>query len=183
MADADDLRTVAHFPTGPHAALARNRLLDAGIHAVVADEFAMTVDPLLGGAINFIKVQVRAADLERAAELLDLEAPAVDAAETDDPTPPDGDEESPESPGEVLVRYAVRAGVLGAVLCPLVPLLSVYSLVQLVRAALHPGPLPPRANRAWYATFAFDAFIIAIWAYFWLRPYAILPPVVDDGPN
>lgn len=180
MADADDLRTVAHFPTEQQAALARNRLLDAGIHAAVADEFAMTADPLLGGAINFIKVQVRAADLERAAELLDLEAPAVDAAEVDDPTPPGDDEDVPESPSEVLVRYAVRSGVLGAVLCPVVPLLSVYSLVQLVRAARYPGPLPPRANRAWYATFVFDAFIIGFWVYFFLRPYAAPLVVADD---
>jgi Putative prokaryotic signal transducing protein len=67
---ADDLRTVATFATPINAALARNALADAGIDAAIADELTLTADPFLGGALGFIKVQVRQSDLERAADVL-----------------------------------------------------------------------------------------------------------------
>ena len=92
---AADLRTVAHYSTAAEAVLARNRLLDAGIQAAVADEFMATADPLLNGAIDFVKVQVRADEFDRAAALLDLDAPAVDDADAADPTPHEADEEFP----------------------------------------------------------------------------------------
>ncbi|MFO0808045.1 MAG: DUF2007 domain-containing protein [Gemmataceae bacterium] len=158
MSDAD-LRTVAHFSTAAEAVLARNLLLDAGIQAVVADEFMVTTDPLLSGAINYIKVQVRADELGRAAAVLDLSAPAVEDADAHDPTPREADEDIPlETKGEALVRYAIRAAVLGLLACP--PLPHIYSLVQLVRVALFYRNLPPRANRAFYVAFVLDVLVI-----------------------
>src|SRR5436309_15065010 len=67
----DDLRTVARFASPAEAAIARNALDAAGIPAWVADELTLTTDPFLSGAVSFIKVQGKAADLERAEAVLD----------------------------------------------------------------------------------------------------------------
>jgi Putative prokaryotic signal transducing protein len=163
---SDDLRTVARYARPAEAAIARNSLEAAGISAWIADELTLTADPFLSGAVNFIKVQVRAGDLERAVEVL-AEVPgpvAPDAHEHDgDPDGPDAgdgpDEFPPETPGQRRVRFAYRAALMGVLVCP--PLLHIYWLVQLlVVAATHPD-LGPRANRQFYIAFLIDLAVIA----------------------
>jgi hypothetical protein len=153
---SDDLRTVATFATPADAALARNALEGAGIRATVADELTLTTDPLLHGAVGYIKVQVRAADLARAAEVLADRGPA--AHEEPSENGDDADEYPPESEGERLVRYAYRAAVMGILACP--PTLHLYSLYLLLRVAIKHGELPPAANRRFYTAFLIDLAVL-----------------------
>jgi hypothetical protein len=167
---SDELRTVATFANAADAAIARNALEAAGLRAAVADEYTLTADPLLHGAIGFIKVQVRAADLERAAEVLaDAESlppsvlteAALAAGPGDEGDEGDtADEFPPESEGERLVRYAFRAAVMGLLACP--PLLHVYSLYLLLRVAVSPGELPPAANVRFYVALLLDLAVIGV---------------------
>src|SRR4051794_19353528 len=110
---SDELHTVARFASPAEAAIARNALEAAGIRAVVNDEYTLTTDPMLVGALNFIKVQVRESDLERAADVLAAESvpPAVlteaalAAGEPETADAGEADDEIPwESEGERLVR-------------------------------------------------------------------------------
>ncbi len=168
---SDDLRTVARFASPADAAMARNALEAAGIRTAIADEYTLTTDPLLHGALGFIKVQVRAADLERAEAVLAdrehlppdvLTDAALAAGDADAESPPEHDEADefpPESEGERLVNYAYRASLMGLLACP--PLLHVYSLFLLLRVALFHGELPPAANRRFYAAFLIDAAVLA----------------------
>src|SRR5438874_7314735 len=161
----DDLRTVARYASVVEAAIARNALDAAGIPAWVADELTLTADPFLGGAVNYIKVQVRASDLERAAAVL-AEQPepvapelAEQAADASEP-PEDGggpDEFPPEMPGERLVRFAYRAALMGVLACP--PILHLYSLALLLYVAAAHRDLPPTANRQFYAAFLLDLLV------------------------
>jgi hypothetical protein len=162
---SDELRTVATFANAADAALARNALEAAGIRTALADHYTLTTDPLLHGAVGFIKVQVREADLAHAADVLADRGPAVTPADTGPDAEPsaDGDAEAddfpPESEGERLVRYAYRAAVMGILACP--PLLHLYSLYLLLRVAVAHGDLPPAANRRFYAAFLIDLAVLA----------------------
>jgi hypothetical protein len=112
---------------------------------------------MLYGAVGFIKVQVRAADLARAAEVLADRGPAAHDEPSDDG---DDDEEPPETEGERLVRYAYRAAVMGILACP--PTLHLYSLYLLLRVAVRHGKLPPAANRRFYAAFLIDLAVLTV---------------------
>ena len=73
---SDDLVTLGTFHNATEAQFAINRLKEAGVPAVMADDNLVAMDFLLGNAIGWIKVQVRGADLERAeAVLADLAEP------------------------------------------------------------------------------------------------------------
>lgn len=165
---ADDLRTVARYASVAEANIARNSLDAAGIPAWVADELTLTADPLFSGAVNYIKVQVRADDLERAAEVLAEEAEPIDPAlaeqagdsEEHDSGP---DEFPPETPGERLVRFAYRAALIGLLACP--PLCHLYSLGLLLYVAAFHGDLPPAANRQFYIALILDVLVIGLAAY------------------
>ena len=140
----DDLRTVATFATPSDAAIARNALEAAGIRAAIADELTLTADPLFSGAVGYIKVQVREADLERAAQVL------ADPAAPDEIEPPEeGDEFPPVSTGERLVEFAYRSALMGIIACP--PILHVYSLALLLWVGAVHGDLPPAANRKYWS--------------------------------
>jgi hypothetical protein len=159
----DDLRTVATFATPTDAAIVRNALEAAGIDAVIADELTLTADPLLSGAVGFIKIQVREADLERAAEVLANHGPPTAADSGDDPEPPasDGSDDFPPiMPGERLVEFAYRSAVMGIIACP--PLLHVYSLGLLLWVAVVHGDLPSKANRRWWVAFAIDIAVLTV---------------------
>jgi hypothetical protein len=161
---SDDLRTVATFTDATLAAIARNRLEAAGIAACVADDQTVSMDFLLGNAVGWVKVQVRAADAARAAAVLAEretapETPSAEAgpaAEDDAPDEPD----VPESDGDRRVRYALRASVLGLVLCP--PLLHLYSFAVLLGVLFRNDPLSPAANRRFYAAFLIDAIVLTV---------------------
>jgi Putative prokaryotic signal transducing protein len=164
----DDLRTVARYASVAEANIARNALDAAGIPAWVADELTLTADPLFSGAVNYIKVQVRADDLERAEQVLAEDAPAIDpdvaeeAGETEEPGA-GPDEFPPESSGERLVRFAYRAAFLGLLACP--PMCHLYSLGLLLYVAAFHGDLPPAANRQFYIALMLDVLVIGLAGY------------------
>jgi hypothetical protein len=164
----DDLRTVARYASVAEANIARNALDAAGIPAWVADELALTADPLFSGAVNYIKVQVRQSDLERAAEVLEEKADPIDpqiAEQADEPEEPGSgpDEFPPETPGERSVRFAYRAALIGLLACP--PLLHLYSLGLLLYVGAVYGDLPPAANRQFYIALLIDILVIGLAMY------------------
>jgi len=164
----DDLRTIARYASVAEAAIARNSLDAAGIPAWVADELTLTADPLFSGAVNYVKVQVRESDLERAAAVLAEEAEPIDpelaerAGESEEPDfgP---DEFPPETQGERLVRFAYRAALIGLLACP--PLCHLYSLALLLYVAACHRDLPPAANRQYYVAFVLDLLVIGLAMY------------------
>jgi hypothetical protein len=167
----DDLRTVARYASVTEAAIARNSLDAAGISAWVADELTLTADPLFSGAVNYVKVQVRESDLERAAQVLGEHAEPIDpqlAEQAGDPEEPDsGPDEFPsETSGERLVRFAYRAALIGLLACP--PLCHLYSLGLLLYVAAFHGELPPAAHRHFYIALILDVLVVGLAAYFLL---------------
>ena len=168
---SDDLRTVARYASVAEAAIARNSLDAAGIPAWVADELTLTADPLFSGAVNYVKVQVRESDLERAAEVLAEEADAIDpqlAEQAGQPEEPESgpDEYPPETQGERLVRFAYRAALIGLLACP--PLCHLYSLGLLLYVGACHRDLPPAANRQFYFALVLDVLVVGLAGYFLL---------------
>lgn len=79
-------KAVRSFRFGHEAELARSILENEGIASIVADATTLEMDWLLSNAIGFTKVQVPAADLERARAILashDAFAKSIDEAATD----------------------------------------------------------------------------------------------------
>jgi hypothetical protein len=74
------LVTVARFATPHEAHLARLRLEGAGIVAVLADENLNRIQPLLGPALGWVRVQVDADDHEAAERVLGRDDPEAVAA-------------------------------------------------------------------------------------------------------
>lgn len=155
----NDLRTVATFASPMEAALARNTLEALGIDAVIADELTLTADPLLHGAIGYIKVQVRESDVERAVEILN------DPSESVEPEPAEGSDEIPvDSAGERLVRFAYHSAIMGLIACP--PIMHMYSLALLLWIGVKHPDLPPNANRKYWIALAIDLIVLAVAALF-----------------
>ena len=171
----DDLRTIGHFPTLAEAALARNRLESGGIPAAIADDYVLTTDPLLAGAMNYIKVQVRADDLEKAQSLLAEPAPTIDLqevfaeasdAELENDEDNGDDTVSLESEGERLTRFAYRAAMFGCISLPFI--LHAYSFYLLLRVAFFHPKLPPAANAQFYLALLVDAVFMSFAALLFL---------------
>lgn len=64
------MQTVATFDFLPQAEIARGRLLAEGIRCHLADQYLVQTDWLYSIALGGIKVQVEAADVERAQRIL-----------------------------------------------------------------------------------------------------------------
>ena len=65
-----DLVTIATFPDGPEADLARERLELEGIRAFVLDDATAAVMPFMTPSTGGIRLQVAPEDAERAREIL-----------------------------------------------------------------------------------------------------------------
>lgn len=155
--------TVGHYPTLGEAALARNRLEAAGIAATIADDYLLTMDPLLAGATNYIKVQVRSADRDAAQSVLEAPADEIEFDEeevADDDDDGDHDEIQSESPGERLVRLGYRAAIFGSVSLP--GILHVYSLYLLLKAAIVEPRLSPKASTQFFVALLIDLGFIGL---------------------
>jgi hypothetical protein len=171
------------------AMLTVNRLQDAGIESFVADDNIVSTDFLLGGAIGWIKVQVREADIDRALELLATREAPINAddvpwdqpsegeLEEEEGTPEENrevaiaDRNAPEEPeipqteGERIVERAYRIAMMGMLLFP--PLPHFYSFALLMRIAFGREQLPERANRRYHLTFMIDVAFIFLLSWLW----------------
>ena len=139
----EPLTTVAAFNTPVEAELARNRLEEKGIAAVVVD--AETVGMLfhLGGALGGVKVQVAESDAVRARAVLASREGRAALSDEDDygleervkagsrvrirhsPAKADDEEEAVESEADATAARAWRSAVIGLLMLP--PLLHFYS--------------------------------------------------------
>ena len=186
---AKELVTVRTFGMTEEAHAFRNLLEAAGVPAFVEDEALVGWLWHYANAVGGIKVQVAEEDVERAREIVaeqpisveDLKAAALaeppeiseecsegeegvrsGAAEDDIP---------PELPGDMMVRRALLAALLGIIVCP--PLPQFYSLWVLLRLALSDHQVSPAANWKQTAAFVIDVLgiITSSYLYFgwWLR--------------
>src|SRR6266436_4773185 len=104
-----ELKKLTSVTTVTEAAMIKNRLEADGIPAEIMDDMMVTTDFLLGNAMGWIKVMVRATDWERAEAILaqrgsedemvtDEEVIAQGLAEAEDPESDSLDLPAPESP-------------------------------------------------------------------------------------
>jgi Putative prokaryotic signal transducing protein len=177
---SDDLITLGTYHNVTEAQFAVNRLKEAGINAVVADANLVTWDYILGGAIGWIKVQVRAGDLERAeAVLADPAEPVaeeeipwdeVDETATDEPpeeieqriaaqkaAPAETDTGMPR--GERLTAAAYRLAIFGIAFVPL----SLISLFVLVLVSFRYSDLSTAGNRKYFLAMLLNFVLITFW--------------------
>jgi len=84
--DSDDLElvTVATFMYPAQAHVARGRLESEGIRAFVADENLITMNWLYANTIGGVKLQVSAADADRARAILEQTPETFDDAAVDE---------------------------------------------------------------------------------------------------
>ena len=168
------LHTVASFDVAYKADLARNVLEEAGIPAYVVDREIVSMEWLLGAAVNGVKVQVTSEHAERAEAILEekfgaelqpfaegvsdeeLERQALDAGAEGDPDEVEPPTESVQTTvvevGEPLPpeperdQYA-RRFMLTSVFSLLFPPLVFYALFLGLNAAFGTGPLSVRGRR------------------------------------
>ena len=151
---AGSLATVATYSETFEAQIARSALSAHGVRAFIADEHLATLNPHYIGAASGIRLQVRRADLERAAEILSA---ATTAAEDD---PEDEDDEAkadgPRCP-RCEARYAYQDWSAGQLL--VIALLLGLPLLFLQKrwhcrkchAYWRPGAAPPRPESPYRA--------------------------------
>jgi len=70
MRDADALVVISSYLRSEEAGMLRGLLESAGIVAVLRDEMVSAVNPFMQSAIGGVKLVVRAADAERAREII-----------------------------------------------------------------------------------------------------------------
>jgi hypothetical protein len=185
----DPLVTVATFGTPLEAELARNRLEEQGIAAVVAD--AETVGTLwsMGAALGGVKVQVKESDLGEARLILAsrpgrVSGPADDYGleeRVQEGSRPrlrqrrvrEEDEEAAESESDATAARAWKAAVVG-LLFPFL-LLHLYSAWLLFQLPWTRGPLSPAGRRKALAAAVLD-FLGFVAVILLLRSLAVPPP-------
>jgi hypothetical protein len=175
---SDDLVTLGTFHNATEAQFAINRLKEAGVPAVMADDNLVAMDFLLGNAIGWIKVQVRGADLERAeAVLADLAEPVPEEEIPWDDVPEaeaEAEEERQDverriaaqraAPavegaiprGERLVTMAYRLAIFGVIFLPL----NVVSLALVLIVSFRYADLSPAGNRRYVVALLVDLVML-----------------------
>jgi hypothetical protein len=178
------LVTVAAFDTAVEADLAKNHLEAEGIPACLADDAAVGWFWAMSNAVGGVKVQVAEENREWAVAILEArrekaeaqhpppengptEAEADLASEVDRAEPSEAglvaqpDDDFPEpSVGDDLAKYALRAAILGLLLCP--PLLHIYSVWLLLRMALFHGDVSADSMRKGIAALIIDTMAIVV---------------------
>jgi hypothetical protein len=176
MTDSHALVTIARFYDVTQADLARIDLEASGIRVFLSNEGLVSTLWHLTGAIGGIKLQVAAADVDRAEAILSRSAKEEDetsdiAAETDDDDsatgesrPPEIDDDDTEPPLTRREENAERA-FRGAVLGCLFPPLQLYAFWLLLRVMVSEDRLSGRRrSRAFLAAaISFPAIMFALW--------------------
>lgn len=193
----EPLTTVATFQTPVEAELARNRLEEKGIAAVVVD--AETVGMLfhMGGALGGVKVQVAESDAAHARAVL-AARPGRTALSADDDygsedriqeraqarlrhhTAEDDEEESEEieTESDATAGRAWRSAVIGLLMLP--PLLHFYSAWLLFQLPWTSGALSPVGKRKAFLAGALDVLVLAAVILF-MRSLLLPPPPRPRG--
>jgi hypothetical protein len=78
-------------------------------------------------------------------------------------------EEQAASPGDDLANRALRAAILGLILCP--PLLQVYSLWLLLRLAFHQGEVSDAGIRRMLGALILDSVVIVATCPLWMYAF------------
>ena len=141
---------VGAFTTPFEAEIARGRLADAEIPAVVLDAGIVTVDWTMSVAVGGVKVAVPEANAEAARALLDAPADA-DESESGSFEPP--------TEAEDLSWRALVSTALGS----LFPPVYLYAVALLLRYR-HADGKTPRTRRRVLWTFVLGAPVVALWA-------------------
>lgn len=130
----NDLMEIARFHSAFNAAMARNRLDDAGITARLDGEAMANWFWHFGSSIGGVRLLVNNEDAQRAAAVLASDAAIADDSAIDfgDDSPIDA-EQTAEAPAEEVTR-AFRASIMGLLLLP--PLLNIYSTYLIFRHRL-----------------------------------------------
>ncbi|MHC4507992.1 MAG: putative signal transducing protein [Planctomycetota bacterium] len=169
----DKLVTIATFSALVEASMARDQLDAEGVRAVLADAETVGMAWHLTGAFGGIKLQVMAADADRAISILraDDTTSSSDAESWQDATGEDFARESDrayedeyEYPTNELVDRAFRAALLGVLFLPL----QFYSVWLLLRIRRDYEPLSSADRRRILITVILDAWMIVLFAAFFL---------------
>ena len=131
---SNDLIEIARFDSAAEAAVARNRLDDAGIRASLDGEAMASWFWYFGSAIGGVKLLVNRQDAERASSILSSapEPGDFDSIDFGDDSPEDADDQTNDVSPELM--RAFRASIIGLFLFP--PLLNIYSTYLLFRHRL-----------------------------------------------
>ena len=185
----EDLVTLATFWNAPEAHVVRSRLEADGIAAVVTDELATTTTWGLLNDSGGVKVEVPAAQLGRARELMEscrhivhpeerVVAQAVKEGIQTEPSPSapppnDTEAEKAEPLPDQLILTGYRSAIVGICLFPLlffVPF-HIFSLYQLLQATRLPTITDPASQRRFVTALTIDIAVILVW---WVPVTAIL---------
>jgi hypothetical protein len=177
-----ELVTLATFWSAPEAHLACSRLEAEGIAAVVTDEIATTATWGLGNICGGVRVDVPAADLTKAREIMDvckhvLEpdeqtiAQAVKEGIQTQPSPPDDfPTEYGRAPSgrtaEEFILASYRTAILSvSMMFPLFLILPInlYSMYLLIRALGGHGDVSPAAQRRFLIALVVDLAFLFLW--------------------
>ncbi len=97
-------------------------------------------------------------------------APVAPAA--DQPAPGEEEpEEAPTPPGDELANRALRAAILGLIVCP--PFLHLYSLWILLRLAFYQGEVSDTSIRRMLVALILDGVMVTVMVPFWLYMFRI----------
>ncbi len=170
----EPLTTVATFSTPVEAELARNRLEERGIAAVVVDAETVGMVWHMGGALGGVKVQVAESDAAQARAVLASRAGrAALAADSDygigdrpgrlrhNPAKIDEEEDEEqvaEDSSDAIAGRAWRSAVIGLLLLP--PLLHFYSAWLLFQLPWAQGRLSPAGRRHVFLAAAVNVLVV-----------------------
>lgn len=173
-----DLVTLSTHTNVTEAYLIINRLKEINIPATLADANTVGMDFLLGNAVQWIKVQVREEDVERALDFLEQNEEST-VAEDDIPWD-QAEPEADEDPAEVQARIdaqkvpflepivdadierwvnaGYRCALFGLIFVPM----SVISLGLLFFVAFKLNDLTPTQNRRFYTGLILDLVVLTM---------------------
>jgi len=191
---AEDLITLATFPTPSEAGFFRSLLESEGIPSYLSDDATVGIHPLLGNTIGWVKLQVAERDVDRAIDLLEsrkvgatemspeeftaeaLEEPA-ETPEPEAPHEPDADD-VPEDPLERLAVRAFRSSVIGFAFFPVM----IYAVWLLGRLIFSKGDWSPKTSRnAWQAAALVLVMAGVVWLLYTFRPLSQQPVREPEG--
>jgi hypothetical protein len=157
---ADGLITLTRAPDLAAARLMQGLLQSAGIACFLPDENLLSQASHMTGIVGGLRVQVRAADRDRAHVMLD-DYRTEDSPAQDDEAPAN---QKTVAESEHLAQRALRAALFGFILWPLP---HPYALVLAISALARRDMSKHARRQAWVAAavsvLALAVFVVALW--------------------